>query len=185
MDGFPNFKNAKASAGGKKSGERAAVNFNLINPVDLASKWAPQREWIVEDWLPVGCVTANYGDGGTGKTLLAQQLMTAAAVEDGIWCGRQVMPCRSLGLFCEDDEDELHRRQEAICAGYGASAGMDKLGKMRWVSGVGQDNALMAFDQDGGYTTPLYDMIKTAALAHGAKLIVPRHRRRPVRRKRK
>jgi RecA-family ATPase len=143
--------------------------FRLINPVSLAVVPVPCRQWIVEDWLPVGCVTANYGDGGTGKTLLAQQLMTSTAL-GGIWCGRDVMRCRSFGLFCEDDEAELHRRQSAICAGYGVS--LNDLEAMRWVSGVGQDNALMTFEGDGAYTTPLYDAIKKAAIDHGARLVV-------------
>lgn len=145
------------------------VNLKVVNPADLAFRPIPPREWIVEDWLPVGCVTANYGDGGTGKTLIAQQLMTSTAL-GGFWCGREVMRCRSFGLFCEDDEAELHRRQYAICASYGAS--MSDLEPMRWVSGVGDDNALMAFDNDGGYPTPMYEAIKNAAINHGAQLIV-------------
>jgi RecA-family ATPase len=58
----------------------------------------------------------------------------------------------------------------AICAGYGAS--LTDLEPMRWVSGVGQDCALMAFDQEGGYTTPFYDATRKAALDHGAQLLI-------------
>jgi RecA-family ATPase len=161
--GFP------ALATAPKDPRLAPVNLHVVNPVDLAFAVVPRREWIVEDWLPIGCVTANYGDGGTGKTLLAQQLQTSTAL-GGSWCGREVMRCRSLGLFCEDDEAELHRRQAQICAGYGVS--LSDLEPMRWVSGVGQDNALMAFDADGGYTTPMYEAIKKAALDHGAQLLI-------------
>jgi RecA-family ATPase len=145
------------------------INLHVVNPVDLACAVVPRREWIVEDWLPIGCVTANYGDGGTGKTLLAQQLQTSTAL-GGIWCGREVMECRSLALYCEDDEAELHRRQAQICAGYRVSLG--DLEPMRWVSGVGQDCALMAFDNDGGYTTPMYEAVKRASIDHGARLLI-------------
>ena len=69
-----------------------------------------------------------------------------------------------------DDEDELHRRQAAICAGYGIS--LDDLEPMRWVSGVGNDNALMTFEGDGAYTTPMYDAIKKGAIDHSARLVV-------------
>jgi RecA-family ATPase len=174
VHGFPDLTAARERARNfqpspPKDPRLAPVNLHVVNPVDLALKPVPRREWIVEDWLPIGCVTANYGDGGTGKTLLAQQLMTSTAL-GGIWCGRDVMRCRSFGLFCEDDEAELHRRQAAICAGYGAS--LDALEAMRWVSGVGQDNALMTFEGDGAYTTPMYDAIRQGAIDHGAQLVV-------------
>ena len=171
MDGFPNLAGANSPRGNQKQERQTTVpSFRVVNPVDLENKPVPLREWIVEDWLPIGCVTADYGDGGTGKTLLAQQLMTSTALPDGIWCGRQVMHCRSFAYFCEDDEAELHRRQAAICAAYGVS--IADLGAMRWVSGVGQDNDLMKFDFEGAYTTPLYDKIKQVAMEHSAQLIV-------------
>ena len=53
--------------------------FRIINPVQLSGLAVPDREWIVQDWLPIGCTTADYGDGGVGKTLLSQQLMTSTA----------------------------------------------------------------------------------------------------------
>ncbi len=87
--------------------------LRIINPADLQFTTVPDRQWIVEDWLPVGTVTALYGDGGTGKTLLAQQLQTATATGRP-WCGMEPMRIRSVGLYCEDDEDEMHRRQWSI-----------------------------------------------------------------------
>jgi hypothetical protein len=41
------------------------------------TKPAPPRLWNVPDWVPRGVVTSLYGDGGIGKTLLAQQLDTS------------------------------------------------------------------------------------------------------------
>lgn len=40
---------------------------------------APPRLWIVDDWIPQGCVTGLFGAGATGKSLLAQQLATILA----------------------------------------------------------------------------------------------------------
>jgi RecA-family ATPase len=54
--------------------------------------------------------TSLYGAGGEGKTLLAQMLATACAV-GGNWLGLTVKRCRSLLIFCDDDQDEMHRRQ--------------------------------------------------------------------------
>ncbi len=147
-----------------------AASLRIVNPADLEFVTVPQREWIVRDWLPVGCTTANYGDGGVGKTLLAQQLMTSCATVTP-WCGHEVMPCRSFGVFCEDDEAELHRRQDRICDHLGIRLGT--LGNMRWISELGLDNTLATFTADGRMlATKRYEAIETAAKAHGARLVV-------------
>jgi RecA-family ATPase len=140
------------------------------DPTTLHGLVVPERQWIVQDWLPCGHVTLNYGDGGTGKTLLAQQLMTSCAT-GAPWCGLEVRQCRVFGLFAEDDPDELHRRQAAICDAYGIS--FDDLGNMRWRSGVGADNLLVTFDADGrAQPTELFDEIKTRAKDFGSELVV-------------
>lgn len=79
--------------------------MRIIDPCSLQGLIVPERQWIVQDWLPVGYTTALYGDGGTGKTLLAQQLMTSCTTGCP-WLGLAVQRCKVLGLFCEDDEDE-------------------------------------------------------------------------------
>src|SRR3954463_2042472 len=48
----------------------------FIDPTTLYGIEPPDREWVVQDWLPVGSVTSLYGGAGYGKTLLAQQLQT-------------------------------------------------------------------------------------------------------------
>jgi RecA-family ATPase len=128
---------------GKSAGNHT---LPIVNPVSLEGQPIPEREWIVQDWLPIGAVTSNYGDGGTGKTLLAQQLQTACAT-GAPWCGLAVMRCRSLGCYCEDDLAELHRRQAKINQHLGI--GFGDLADMRWVSGVGRDNVLITFTADG------------------------------------
>lgn len=144
--------------------------LRIVNPADLYLVKVPEREWIVQDWLPVGCVTANYGDGGVGKTLLAQQLMTSTSTKSP-WCGHAVMQCRSFGIFCEDDEAELHRRQDQICDHLGIH--LNAVGDMRWISGVGEDNALATFSPDGRmHITERFDAIEKAVKAFGARLVV-------------
>src|SRR4051794_11934807 len=61
--------------------EQKEVDFlaGFIDPTTLEGIEPPDREWIVQDWLPVGCVTSLYGGAGYGKTLVAQMLQTAAA----------------------------------------------------------------------------------------------------------
>jgi RecA-family ATPase len=75
-----------------------------------------------QDWIPKGVVSSLSGDGGMGKTLLAQQLLYAAGV-GGKWLGLDVPAMRGLGVFCEDDEDELHRRHNAIKTDLGHAVG--------------------------------------------------------------
>ena len=54
-------------------------NLDIIEPASLQDKPVPPRRWRVHGWIADGTVTALYGDGGVGKSLLAQMLMTAAA----------------------------------------------------------------------------------------------------------
>lgn len=144
--------------------------LTIINPCSLLHVPVPQRVWIVEDWLPAGHVTLSYGDGGVGKTLLAQQLMTSCAT-GALWIGLQVTRCRSFGIFCEDHADEVHRRQDRINGALGV--GYDDLGDMRWTCPVGQDNALIRFEPDGYHSpTPRFIELGKEAMAFGAKLVV-------------
>lgn len=144
--------------------------LNIIDPTQLLGKVVPTRRWIVENWLPYSHVTALYGDGGTGKSLLAMMLGTAAALGKP-WLGLPLGPVKVLGFFCEDTADELHRRQNDINAAFGCD--FSDLGNMRWVSGVGEDNILMEFPEGStGRLTALYDAIHKAAHEFGAQLVI-------------
>jgi RecA-family ATPase len=145
-------------------------NIKLINPLSLQGIDIPQRKWIVDQWIPEDCVTSLYGDGGSGKSLLAMQLMTAASISKS-WIGEQVKPVRSIGIFCEDTIDELHRRQEKINLAYGC--GFSDLDNMRWYSGVGENNILMDFESaPDDQLTDLYHAIMVKAKEFGAQLII-------------
>jgi hypothetical protein len=115
----------------------------------------PARRWIVPDWLPMGAVTALYGDGGMGKTLLAQQLGTACATGTA-WLGMDVCRCRVLAVLCEDDRDELHRRQRAINAACGVALSA-QVGELHLWPRVGHGNLLVEFDLAGrAHPTPFH-----------------------------
>jgi hypothetical protein len=104
------------------------------------------RKWLALDWIPEGVVSSLSGDGGTGKTLLAQQLLYAAGT-GGKWLGMSIPPTRGLGVFCEDDADELHRRHNVIKADLGYAVGNPFTGTWIWPR-VGHDNLLVTFDRD-------------------------------------
>lgn len=121
----------------------------------------PEREWIVPDWLPKGVVSSLSGDGGVGKTLVAQQLLYAAGV-GGKWLGLDVPKLKGLGVFCEDDEDELHRRHIDIKADLGFGVGNPFDSTWVWPR-VGSDNLLVTFDREN---RPLMSPFFAAIMAH-------------------
>lgn len=152
------------------SNEGSPPKLNITSPADTFGIEPPPRQWIVPDWIPRGVVTGLYGDGGVGKSLLAQQLQTACAI-GGEWAGQMCEPVRSLGAYCEDDADELARRQAAINSLYGVSR--DDLRAVNYISRLGDDNALMTFDRHGrGEMTAFYKQILEAAKDTGARLVV-------------
>jgi len=105
---------------------RAELNGVMALPLISTSKWqdkiAPARMWLLDEWLPLGRGTFLTGKGGSGKSLLAQQLATCVAL--GLpFMGIQVRRMNALYLTCEDDEGELHRRTDAICGNLGVTKG--------------------------------------------------------------
>jgi len=152
--------------------ERPGIHdpFRVICASDWQGSPVPAREWLVSGWIPQGQVTALYGDGGVGKTYLAQQLMTACAIGRG-WLGLQTEPCKAIGLFCEDDEKELHRRQEKINQAY--TVDFSALGGLHLISRPGEDNTLIRFSQtDEARCTHLWEELARTAKEVGAGLIV-------------
>jgi RecA-family ATPase len=121
---------------------------SLIQPIPPSQllRAPSRREWMVERCFAKATVAMLSGDGGIGKSLLMQQLVTCATV--GLpWLGLAVTPGRGLFLGCEDDADELHRRQYAINASLGRDIEDTIEGGLHLVSRVGQDNILTRLDR--------------------------------------
>src|SRR5579872_467845 len=140
-----------------------------LRPISLAGKEAPERRWIVPNWVPAGVVTGLYGDGGLGKTLLAQQLLTSAALGRP-WIGQYTERVKALGLFCEDSADELHRRQADINTLYNCS--FADLADIVWLPRLGDDNMLIAFSKGRAELTAFHKQILEAAQDFGARVVV-------------
>jgi len=137
----------------------------IIDPLAWVERPIPERRWVVPDLIPHGNVTILSGDGGVGKSLISMQLLTSCATRKN-WLGRPVMPCKALGIFCEDDEHELVRRQAKINAYH--DIGFGDLEDLRWISGVGENNVLV----EDGLPTDTYDWVLEQATDFGAQLIV-------------
>ena len=132
-----------------------------ITPIcwpDMAGRYAPARRFVVDGWIPYGCVTSLYGTGGIGKSLLAQ-LLAAAVAAGRNWLGIRTEQCRVLALFCEDDREELWRRQERINDALGIA--MADLRDFLPDARTGRENVL-AHGRDVLQTTALYEQIAAA-----------------------
>jgi len=114
VDAYQRFKADKArESSGNGGAPRADAGRRAIDWHDLAQTQPPDRTWFVEQWLSTGA-TLIAGPGGTGKSLLAQTMATALAL--GVAYVETVpAPQSVLYWACEDDRDELWRRQLAIC----------------------------------------------------------------------
>lgn len=143
--------------------------FISIDPATLYGLPVPQRQWLVPDWIPMARATSLYGAGGEGKTLLAQMLATSCAI-GALWLGLRVRRCNSVLQFCEDDLDEMHRRQEDINRHYGCT--FADLRAMRWLPRLGEDNVLMTFDNGRAHRTPLLEHLLASAKEHEAGLVI-------------
>jgi RecA-family ATPase len=157
---------------GRPNGHAAGQPNEPLTPIDPATLYdipVPPRQWLVPDWIPMKRATSLYGAGGEGKTLLAQMLATACAL--GVkFLGLPVRKCNSLLYFCEDDLDEMHRRQDDINSHYGCT--FADLSAMRWLPRLGCDNVLMTFENGRACHAPMFDRLLAAAKQHEVGLVI-------------
>ena len=145
--------------------------FEPFSPADWEGQTPKPLDWVVDGCFQRGTVALFSGDGGLGKSLLLQQLATAAAGGFN-WLGLPTKPSRTFALFCEDDKDELHRRQININRHYGVAMG--DLEGLLYKSQAGKDSTLMRFGKagDDGKTTLLFDQVSHVCRDFGADIIV-------------
>lgn len=117
----------------------------IITPADWQGAKIPERRWMVDGLVPMHQATLLTGAGAAGKSLLEQLKNTCIGM--GLpFLGVQVEACPALYITCEDDRDELHRRQAAICEGLGISLERTR-GRVTLLSLYGElGNELCTFD---------------------------------------
>jgi RecA-family ATPase len=149
-----------------------ANGLQAMDWVALAGQSAPERPWIVPGWIPSRAVTLLAGSGGTGKSLLVQQWLTAIATGEPFLGMVPAEPVPVLYVNCEDDSDELWRRQEDICSAIGVdmlhlrAAGFHVLPRMGCANGLG------SFDELGKFRPgELLQDIRAYAVANGVRQV--------------
>lgn len=124
---------------------------NWMDWAQLSEQRAPGFEWIWDGWLSWH-PTLLAGRGGIGKSLFTQQLATALATnKDAV-----IRPNRSVRVLfwaCEDDSDELWRRQERICAAMKMNLG--DLEGLTIDARMGLENTLYTLEYGRPMWTPL------------------------------
>lgn len=150
----------------------APARLTVLDVASWEKQERPPRLWEVDNLVPRRQTTLFAGDGGVGKSLAAQQALTCYAL--GLPFLRiETAGRRALYLTCEDDGDELHRRQKDICAELGVRLS-DLSGKLDLVTLAGEaGNALATFDgADVLHPTPRWRQIVAHCVDNGVGLVV-------------
>ena len=134
-----------------------------IDPGEWAGLKSPIRRFIIPGWIVRGSCGLLSGQEGVGKSLIAQQMATCAAL--GLtFLGLDICQANVVYITCEDPIEELWRRQENINAMLGVTMA-DLAGKLKLVSLKGViGNELGTYDTAGLLTpSARYRQIETAA----------------------
>ena len=107
---------------------RIEARITYINIREALAAPPPPRQFIVEGYLPAGIVAALSGEGGSGKSYLAELLAVAIASGRSVPPFEVVAPATVLFVSVEDDELALRGRLYRIEQEIGLSpAEQDKL----------------------------------------------------------
>ena len=106
------------------------------------------RQWVLDGWFPARTVAMLFGAGGVGKTLMMQQFANCVAQGEQ-FMGIDTMEMPVLSVMCEDDAEEVKRRQLNI----NEWLGVDEFGEgpedLHLWPRVGDDNVLVTWPNGG------------------------------------
>jgi hypothetical protein len=136
---------------------------------ELEDRKPADRLWRIAHWLSTG-PTLFAGKGGVGKSMVAQTLATALAVGQN-YIDQVEEPLTVLYWACEDEHDELWRRQIAICNYFGIKLS-DLEGKLYIEPRLGYENTLYAPVFGKPTWTPLRDELTSQVNDYRADLLI-------------
>jgi hypothetical protein len=134
----------------------------------------PRKRFLVPGLLPGDEVACLSGDPGIGKTTVGLHLQTALHLVLP-WLGLYTEgPARSLGIYCEETDEDLARRQEAInhycrCQFVDISEGSFAIGRR------GHDNLLGFYHNGQLKRAPYYEQVLTMAMDLKVSLLILDH----------
>lgn len=136
-----------------------AENPKFVPASDLHDRPVPPMTWHVQDFIPSNTVTLLSGNGGDGKSLLALQLAVSTALGRS-WLGNEVKRGRALYVGAEDDQDEVHRRLDAIVKSEGVQ--FSDLSRLTLCNLAGLEAQLAVLDHNRAIMqpTPLFIMLE-------------------------
>ena len=146
--------------------DRPTRELKLNDPADYAGKEIPPREWLALHRIPTAKPTLLSGDGGTGKTTIALQLLVAVAYGDE-WLGARIdKQGPAWFISAEEDNDEIIRRLTVILDHQGRTLEDLKGRGVRWTclddeNEYGDSDSLLGVVDRVGRVqkTPLYDAL--------------------------
>lgn len=130
----------------------------------------PARQWAIKGWLGYGHVTLLIGAGGIGKTLIAQQMASCLAIGRSPFVDDIPQQAKVLMWACEDDHDELWRRQIAISRWL--KTGIESFGDLVLVPRLGFDNQICVSEYGKLIYTDNLLRLKEQAMDIGAKIVI-------------
>lgn len=153
-----------------RMGDPAPTTSNALDwPVLYERGEPPARRWAEPGWIGFGHITLLVGSGGIGKTLIAQQWGSCFAIGRRLLNG-EAEPLRTLMWACEDDHDELWRRQLAIAAWHGGT--LRDYDNLTIVPRAGLSNALVTSEFGRPMLTPLIETLRAQADAAQAHVVI-------------
>jgi RecA-family ATPase len=121
--------------------------------------------------IPAQQVSMLGGDGATGKSTLALQLVASTALSRPDWLGALIKPGHAMFISAEDNEEELIRRLARILESYGAKFA-DLQGRFHLYDLSGRDATLATFHHGILKETALLRQIEKAAFEINPTIIV-------------
>lgn len=171
-EGWKRLADAIRGEMGVLEGTLAYEHVRRVDAGTLADDPVVERRWLVPGWFPMLETIGFGGTGGEGKTLLAHQLATSAALGRS-WLGLPVEPMKAALLLCEDRLDDAHWRQADINRDLGCRAA-DLKGRLAlYPRRYAASNKLGRFgDDDGLQLTPFFHELLADLRAFGARLVI-------------
>jgi hypothetical protein len=145
----------------------SAEDIETFTANQLMMHEIPERSWIWKDWHMEKTIANIYGIGGIGKSTFLLSL--ANHISQGLpFCGSKTKAVKTLCVFCEEDKDEISRRQQQVQFGF---AMMSNNSNLFITPRIGHDNLLITFDQNGEpkkgkFFYQLYNFIKNNQIGY-------------------